>query len=90
MILVEIRCRARGCGHLLAAVDAVPDDWSATMTIPACPRHGGARWTWPRMLKARRGGLPTQVTVGLRLAVEQLRPAIVEARRTGQTQTETV
>jgi hypothetical protein len=97
MILVRLRCKVPGCGRLLGWIDWAPAEsdephWSYPVPspIPLCPRHGGAhqygstaRWVEAR----RRLGLPTdRVTTGRWISWAELRPAVREARRTGETQ----
>jgi hypothetical protein len=40
VILVEIRCKVRGCGALLATVTAVPPPDTQWTPVPVCRYHG--------------------------------------------------
>ena len=95
MTLVQLRCKARGCGKLLGTVVSAPAEgdeiaWSGLVNVPVCPRHGGDRahgsvgkWIENR----RRRGLPHErVTVSRWVPWADLRPKVLRARQTGRTQ----
>jgi hypothetical protein len=93
MTLVEVRCKARGCGKLLAEVVSVPAEgdeiaWSGMANIPVCPRHGGARGSVANWVeKRRRLGLPhDRYNVGQWIYWADLRAKVLRARQTGRTQ----
>jgi hypothetical protein len=93
--LVVLRCHSPGCRRPLARIWARPDDWSATMLVPPCPKHHQHKTPWRRgrwrgMTGVHRRGRGFAVAVGLRLPLEALRPAIERAERTGTTVDETI
>lgn len=83
MTLVEIRCRARGCGALLATVDQVPGDWSGHVELEMCPRHGAGAPVLARLLRMRGRASWRRVR---RVSYQRLRPAVERARQAGRTQ----
>lgn len=82
MILVKIRCRARGCGKTLAEVTAAPPA-GGWLPVPPCRRHDQAHAAISKVL-ARGENWSGMV---LPVAAETLRPAVERARCTGRTQT---
>lgn len=98
MTLVELRCKARGCGRLLSNVISVPAEgdeiaWSGMVFVPVCPRHGGggygkvAKWVEAQ----RRLGRPhDRVRTGQWIYWADLRPKLLLARATGRPQVHVV
>jgi hypothetical protein len=95
LCLVELRCKARGCGKLLDEVVSAPASgdelrWASYVRVHLCPRHGGggghgsvAKWVEAR----RRLGRPhDRVPVGRYICWAELRSAVQQARLTGRTQ----
>jgi hypothetical protein len=94
--LVEVRCKAHGCGKLRGWLDWAPAEsdelrWSYPVPspIPLCPHHGGVRGSVAGWVAARRRlGLPhDRYPTGQWISWAELRPAVQRARRTGDTQT---
>ena len=93
MILVEIRCKVRGCGMVLDKVECAPateEAWAWYVGVHICPRHGpGAGRGNIRQWQARqrRAGKPAdRVETGRYIQWAELRPKVEEAWRTHQTQ----
>jgi hypothetical protein len=93
VILVELRCKVRGCGALLDEVASAPatdELWATLVNVHLCPRHGQgaghgniARW----QDRQRRAGKPDDRALNGRwVSWAELRPAVETARRTGRTQ----
>ena len=94
MTLVEVRCKVRGCGKLLTEVVSAPSEgdelrWTSYVSIPVCPRHGGARGSVAKWVQKRRQvGLPhDRYITGRWICWADLRSPVQRARRTGSTQT---
>ncbi len=96
MILVEIRCKAKGCGKLLKTVDKRPPTWDGELGIPVCGRHteGAIRprgfLGWARSQALAGHSPPFMATLGRTVPWSDLRPAIEKAERFGRTVVETV
>lgn len=93
MTLVEVRCKAHGCGKLLTQVVKAPAEgdeiaWSGLFNIPLCPRHGGPRGSVAKWVEnRRRRGLPhDRVTWGRRIPWADIRSKVLRARRTRRTE----
>jgi hypothetical protein len=94
VILVEVRCKVRGCGKVLDEVEWAPaetdeDRWTAMVYVHLCPRHGGANGSVAAWVeKRRRAGLPhDRYAIGRYLPWDELRPAVQRARLYNDTQT---
>jgi hypothetical protein len=102
-VMVEIRCKSRGCGKLLKQVTEPPADWSGVVRVrPPCPRHHGnvrpegdtARIQRRHIAMARasaKQGLPgLRLTIAIDVPAEALREPIAKYWRTATTQVLTV
>lgn len=95
MILVEVRCKAPGCGRLLASIpDPLPPEIlvlprdAVSYRVPPCPRHGGTVDGFRRL--AAEGKTVSLGFGPLRVTSAVLWPAVDEAWRTSRTQVVTV
>ncbi len=94
--LVVLCCHSPGCRRPLARIWGRPDDWSATILVPPCPKHHQPKTPWRQGLwRGMTGVQPLgprffAVSVGLWLPLESLRPAVERAERTGKTVYETI
>lgn len=81
MTLVEIRCKVPSCYRLLATIDDEPDGRS--IAVPCCKRHGP-----PRLKGVSRDQQMDNPSIYPPLTVftHELRPLIVMARLTRETQ----
>ena len=93
MTLVEVRCKAHGCGRLLDRVESAPAEgdeirWAGPLRVSICPRHGGTRGSIAKWVEARRRlGLPhDRYPTGRWISWAELRPAVRQARLTFETQ----
>jgi hypothetical protein len=94
-VLIKVRCKARGCGRLLAdMVDApAPSDefeWACYVRIPLCQRHGdgagrGNIAAW-KQRQQRAGKDHGRVATHRMVQWAEFRPKVARARATGQTQ----
>lgn len=92
--LVNIRCPA--CRKVLATIDKVPTDWTATIDVPPCQKHtpdafgpiNPRRWRRMRTNAARSGTY--DMVVAHRVHLSDLRPAVDRALKKGTTVDETI
>jgi hypothetical protein len=86
VILVQVRCKARGCGKLLASITAPPADYSGWLLIPECRKHGKAH----AMLARRRERGENWEDLALPVPWETLRPAVHLSESTKRAEVHTV
>jgi hypothetical protein len=95
VILVQVRCKVRGCGHLLDVVTDAPareEDWQCWVHLHICQRHGGGHGSVAKWAAAQqRLGRPyDQVRLMRWVQWSDLRPAVERARRLGRIQQYTI
>jgi hypothetical protein len=99
-VLVEVRCKVRGCGLLLDNVVSVPalgdkEKWTSYVRVHLCPKHGeGAGYGNVRAWQGRqrRAGKPADRALTFQwIQWAELRPAVERAlARGGRTQVHVV
>jgi len=84
MILVRIRCRE--CRKVLYTVDSAPADWTGSLLVPSCPRHGGMRpRTFPKWSRRRHAAGKSLEIVRRQVQWEDLRSHVRDAQGSGRT-----
>ena len=87
MTLVEIRCKARGCGKLLGEITELPADYAGWLLVPPCRRHDSVHAMIRNLGDRDPDRAAEWATEGaLPVAWELLRPDIERALATGRTE----
>ena len=94
-VLVQVRCKARGCGRLLNEITGAPapsdeQEWACYVRMQICQRHGdgagrGNIAAW-KQRQRRAGKDPDRVQTHQMMPWAEFRPMVELARATGRTQ----
>lgn len=77
--LVNIRCHNR---HILARIDAAPEDWSGTLTVSRCGKCDVP--SADRLVDVLIASGRDSFALGIKIPWSELRPYIETARRRGK------